>query len=131
MRIERWAVGELDRNPSIGSAVVREMWEGALDAGVTNATAIWVVGQGHSSVAIGLAIEEILSLRPGMAVDPLRMIISEAMLRIPRPSLEHLTDAALRRNDLLHACGRCGASFTSVSKAKRHDRHLKVIVRPI
>lgn len=100
MRIERWAVGELDRNPSIGSAAVREMWEGALDAGVTNATAIWVVGQGHSSVAIGLAIEEILSLRPGNAVDPLRMIISEAMLRIPRPSLEHLTDAALRRNDL-------------------------------
>lgn len=99
-RVERWAVGELERNPAVGSIAVREMWEGALDAGVTNATAIWVVGHGHASVAIDRAIEDILFSRPGMAVDPLRMIIGEAMGRLSRPSLDRLVQAALQRNDL-------------------------------
>lgn len=99
-RVERWAVEQLERDPIAGCKAVREMWEGALDAGVTSATAIWIVGHGHASAAIDGAIKEILSLRPDMPVEPLRMIIREAMARLPRPSLESLVQTALGRGDL-------------------------------
>jgi len=99
-RLDRWALGELDRDVPAGAASVLAMWEGALNAGATTGLSIWQLGHGYACAAIDRAIEDLLAARPTMPVEPFRLILAEAMARVPRPALDRLADAALAREDL-------------------------------
>ena len=100
-RIERWAIAQLDANPSEGAAALVAQWNGYLDAGSSSHSQMWLLPQEHpTSAAVGLALDEVLGARPNMAVDPLRLLLVAAAQRLPRERFAALADTALARDDL-------------------------------
>lgn len=99
-RLEAWAAAQLDRDVEAGKGAVHAMWSAALNAGATAALPLWQLASGHPSRAITAALEMILTERPHMPLDPLRMLVMDAAKRLPPTRLAELADAALRRTDL-------------------------------
>jgi hypothetical protein len=100
-RIERWALGILHADPVAGGTVIRDYWEGALDAGATETTPVWsLLQEDQTGPAVFDAVEALLAARPAMADGPLQLMLVAAARSLSRAHLAVLATAALARKDL-------------------------------
>lgn len=95
-RFEAWLAGVLDVNVSTGSDAVFDMWEGALATGLTGSHPMWQLASGHPCRAIADASERLLTRRPDLPPDVLRLLLATAAERLSRATLETVADAALK-----------------------------------
>ncbi len=100
-RIERWALGILHADPVAGGTVIRDYWDGALDAGATDTTPVWsLLQEDQTGPAVFNAVEALLAARPAMADGPLQLMLVAAARSLSRMRLAALATAALARKDL-------------------------------
>jgi hypothetical protein len=99
-KIDRWAVDRLNVEPEAGAAVIVEYWNAALGAGATDLVGIWKLQEESArGGALKLALERILTTRPMLAPDVLRIALKASAKVFSTTELIDLSRAAIEHPD--------------------------------